>query len=154
MTVAVKVRTIDKGANALLARLDKAARQRVLTVGIHEEEGAAEEGNGVTVADVAAMAEFGLGQPQRSFIGAWADEKKTDHENDLRKLGEALVKGTITDPVQGFDQLGEAYVGQVQARIASGISPPNAPSTIAKKGSSTPLIDDGVLRSSVTKRVK
>jgi hypothetical protein len=150
MSASVKV--IDKGYDALIARLDKAARERVLTVGVHEEEGAGDH-DGKSIADIAAIHEFGLGVPQRSFIGAWADSTEAEHANDLRKMGEALVKGTITDPAQAFEQLGEKYVGEVQTRIAGGIAPPNAPATIARKGSSTPLIDTGILRSSITKRV-
>lgn len=151
--MSASVRIKDKGLAALLDRLDTAAKERVLTVGVHEEEGAASHGE-TTVADIAAMHEFGIGNPQRSFIGAWADENEAKHADDLRKLGTALVKGTVKDAGQGFEQLGEAYVGEVQGRIAAGIDPPNAPATIARKGSSTPLIDQGVLRSSITKRVE
>lgn len=151
--MSASVRIKDKGLAALLDRLDTAAKERVLTVGVHEEEGAGGHGD-ATVIEIAAMHEFGLGNPQRSFIGAWADENQEKHAGDLRKLGTALVKGTVKDAGQGFDQLGEAYVGQVQGRISAGIDPPNAPATVARKGSSTPLVDKGVLRSSITKRVE
>lgn len=147
-TVTIK----DRGLAALLKRTAAAARPVTLTVGIHEEQGAGSHG-AATIADIAAMTEFGLGQPARSFIGAWADEREGEHKAQIRKLGEAVVKGTVTAP-QGFEQLGQKYVGEVQARIAGGIAPPNAPSTIAKKGSSTPLIDQGVLRSSITSKVE
>jgi hypothetical protein len=46
--------------------------------------------------------------------------------------------------------LGTKAVGEIQKRMARGIKPDNAPSTIAAKGSSTPLIDTGRLRQSVT----
>jgi hypothetical protein len=142
----------DKGLAALLSRLDKAAREKVLTVGIHEEAGAAPHGD-LSLIDIASMHEFGLGQAQRSFIGAWAEANEAEHKQNLRALGNALVKGTVADPQQGLEQLGELYVGEVQARIAGGIAPPNSPSTIRRKGSSTPLVDNGVLRSSITKQV-
>lgn len=149
----VKVTSVDKGYNALIGRLEKAARERTLTVGIHEEAGAASSGD-TTVADIASINEFGLGVPARSFIGAWAEEREAQHKDDLGKLAQAVVKGSVADIGQGLEQLGEKYVGEVQSRIAGGISPPNAPATVARKGSSTPLIDTGVLRSSVTKAVK
>ena len=146
--MAASVRILDKGLAALLKRVGVKSG---LTVGIHEEQGAAAHGP-ATIAEIGAMHEFGLGNPPRSFIGAWADEREGDHTADLKKLAEAVHKGKVA-PAQGLEQLGEKYVGEVQGRIAGGIAPANAPATIAKKGSSTPLIDTGVLRSSITKRV-
>ena len=52
-----------------------------------------------------------------------------------------------------LELLGQQCVGQIQERISEGIDPPNAPSTIRQKGSSTPLIDTGALRSAVNYRV-
>ena len=49
--------------------------------------------------------------------------------------------------------LGELVKGEVQRRIAELKTPPNAPATIARKGSSNPLIDKGVLRASATYKV-
>lgn len=149
-TTSVKI--VDKGLKALLDRVGKAAVKKTLTVGVHDDAGGGAHGGG-TVIDVATKNEFGLGVPQRSFIGAWADERRAMHEDHLVKLGEALVKGTVKDVKFGLAQLGEVYVGEVQSRIAGGIAPPNAPSTIARKGSSTPLIDTGVLRSSIAAKV-
>lgn len=150
--VATSLRVQDKGLKAMLERVSKAALKRELTVGIHDDAGAAAHG-GKSLIDIATAHEFGLGVPQRSFIGAWADERRADHEEHLRKLGEAIVKGRVADVKVGLAQLGEAYVGEVQGRIAQGVPPPNAPSTIARKGSSTPLIDKGVLRSSIAAKV-
>jgi hypothetical protein len=64
-----------------------------------------------------------------------------------------VIEGKRTSD-QVLEILGQRAVGQIQERIASGIAPANAPSTVAKKGSSTPLIDTGVLRSSITYQVK
>lgn len=150
--MATTLRIQDKGLKAMLERVNKAALKRELTVGVHDDAGAAGHG-GKTVIDIATANEFGLGVPQRSFIGAWADERKAEHEEHLRKLGEAIIKGRVKDVKLGLAQLGEAYVGEVQGRIAQGVPPPNAPSTIARKGSSTPLIDKGVLRSSIAAKV-
>lgn len=152
--MSAKVTTKDNGYDAMMKRLQDAAKKKgVLTVGIHEEEGAASHGD-ASVIDIAAMHEFGLGVPARSFIGAWADERADESKRDLRKLGDALTNGKVPDAMTGLAQLGEKYVGEVQARIAAGIPPENAPSTVAKKGSSTPLIDTGVLRSSIVAKVK
>ena len=42
---------------------------------------------------------------------------------------------------------------EIQQRISDGIPPQNAPYTINKKGSSTPLVDTGQLRSSISFKV-
>ena len=49
--------------------------------------------------------------------------------------------------------VGVVAVGKVQQYMTELRSPPNAKSTIAKKGSSNPLIDTGALRQSVTFKV-
>jgi hypothetical protein len=149
--MAVKVTSVDHGLAALLKRVGAANHK--LTVGIHEDAGGAADGD-ITISDLAAIQEFGLGVPARSFIGAWAEEREADHKAHLDKLGKAIVKGVVKDAAQGLGQLGQKYVGEVQQRIAAGIAPPNAPATVARKGSSTPLIDTGVLRSSIAARVE
>jgi hypothetical protein len=148
------VKDTDKGAKALVARVQKAAGPLVLTVGVHGEEGGAATQDGkTTVGDVATANEFGLGVPERSFIRAWADEQEAENQAALRKIGEAVTKGTLPSAEVGLERLGLKMVGEIQARIAGGIDPPNAPATIARKGSSTPLINYGQLRSSVRHKV-
>jgi len=136
-----------------------------VSVGIHEEEGAAEHeiqidgeaapsGPPPTVAEVASFNEFGLGVPQRSFIRAWADENEVENRENLRKIGQAVVKGKLAGgPKQGLERFGLHAVGSIQKRMADGVPPPNAPSTVDAKGSSTPLIAAGQLRSSITFKV-
>lgn len=153
--MAGRVTDKDLGEKALLARLADAAKGVTLTVGVHEEQGAepAESGGGITVGEVATINEYGLGVPERSFIRAWADENADTHQDFLRRAGVEIVKGRLT-ATQALDQVGLKMVGEVQTRMAGGIPPPNAPSTIAKKGSSTPLEDTGQLRSSITHKVE
>lgn len=54
------------------------------------------------------------------------------------------------DIAQEMDRLGTKLETEVVARIRSGVPPPNAPSTIKKKKSTTTLIDEGDLIGSVT----
>ncbi len=89
------------------------------------------------IASLGEIHEFGLGVPQRSFIRAWFDSKRAEIEADIRKFG--------SNP----DALAERLRASCQEYIANGVAPPNAPSTIARKGSSKPLIDSGVLRTSI-----
>lgn len=145
--------SVDKGEAALVARLAEAAKGKTLTVGVHEEDGSAGTASGLSVAEVATINEFGLGVPARPSITAWADENGEKVKGDFRKLGEALVQGKIRSVDQGLDAIGLKSVGEIQAKISGGIEPANAPSTIAKKGSSTPLIDKGQFRSSIRHKV-
>lgn len=151
----VRITDTDHGFESLKARIGKAAAAR-LTVGIHEAEGAETEDGETTVLDVATYNEFGgpdNNPPRRSFIADWADENADEHKAMLRKSAQAVVKGTIPSTEIALERLGLRFVGDVQRRIKDGIDPENAPSTIARKGSSTPLIDQGQLWTSVTHQV-
>jgi len=121
------------------------------TAGIHVEQGAQERGE-ITVVDIGAIHEFGLGHaPERSFIRATFDDKRAALLETLRKGYKQIVKGKLTpDTVVGL--AGAQYVAEVQKRIVAGIAPPNTPQTIKRKGSSTPLVDTGVLKSAITFR--
>lgn len=147
------VRVVDRGAARLIARARELERGRLVAeVGILGEDGERPYGEGdITVALVAQWAEFGLGQPMRSWLRGWADEEAAEIEARISEETRAILEGTRTQR-QALDRLGVWAVGRIQARIARGIDPPNAESTIARKGSSVPLIDTGQLRSSVTSR--
>lgn len=154
------VKRIFKDAAKEIKRLKKkkpTAQQlaaSIVTVGIHEEEGAESHGDdGATVADVATFNEFGLGVPERSFIRSWADEKEAENKDRLRKIGQAVVHGYISSPTQGLKRFGVLAVGEIQQRISDGIEPENADATIAAKKSSKPLIDDGIMRSKITSKI-
>ncbi|MDH7597550.1 MAG: hypothetical protein QHG98_07435 [Methanothrix sp.] len=59
----------------------------------------------------------------------------------------------MIDPIQLFDQAcGELEIAVVK-KILSNIPPPNAPSTVRKKGSSKTLVDTGAMVGAVTHRV-
>lgn len=49
-----------------------------------------------------------------------------------------------------LSRLGVLAQGDIQMEITALSSPPNTPSTIARKGSSNPLIDTGAMRGAVT----
>lgn len=156
--MAPRVRVKDHGYNALMARMAGAARKRgVVTVGIHEAEGSAPEGDsGLSVAEIAALHELGLGgQEERSFIRAYVDENEAEINEDLQKIVRGLVKGTVSTTEQGLERFGLKTVGGMQKRISDGgVHPEDKPATVARKGSSIPLLDDGILRSSITHKVE
>jgi hypothetical protein len=52
-----------------------------------------------------------------------------------------------------LDRLGAKVAALLQNRISAGIDPPNSAATIARKGSSKPLVDTGQLKAAITWRV-
>lgn len=146
------VRDIDRGYNELVKRIFAMGSPKV-SVGIHEADGGKpHEGSELRVIDIGQIHEFGLGVPQRSFIRAWFDENEARAREAIRRLLVSVVEGKRT-PDQAVEVFALWVVGQIQQRIASGISPSLDPRTIARKGSSTPLIDTGQLRSSISYEV-
>ena len=109
-----------------------------------------------SVATIASKNEFGFGKsnPKRSFIRAWLDSQKG--RANLKKLQRALAvrrfqkKETVESSLK---KIGVFAVGQIKKFIADGVPPPNDPATIARKGSSKPLIATGQMRSSITYRL-
>lgn len=143
----------DKGYKRLFEAV-RAMRGARLTVGVHAEEGGAAEGS-LTVAEVGAIHEFGApaaGIPRRSFLRGYLDEHQDEAVDLLTRAARAVVTRGV-EPEQALELVGASMVGEIQGRISAGIDPPNAPSTIARKGSSTPLISTGQLRSSITHKV-
>ena len=148
--MSASVRVVDRGARALLTRLRASAT--AVEVGVLGADAAKEESEGVTVADVARWAEFGIGQPQRRWLGGWIDENQAALLERVRIESRAVIAGDRTKP-EALARLGLWIQGGIQQRIANGIEPPNAESTVERKGSSTPLIDKGQFRSSIANRV-
>lgn len=159
------MKDIDRGWAALEARVNPATARRNVIVGVlgpaadapHPSNDNA-KGPPPTVLEVAIWNEFGTEHiPERSFIRETIDL----HEAEILKLevrlGKAVALGRIDDK-QAMGLLGEHVVGLMKERIANRGAPkafePNAPRTIARKGSSTPLIaHTGQLRNSITYRV-
>ena len=111
---------------------------------------------GASLIEIAAIQEFGApaaGIPQRSFIRGTVDAGIAEIHATQATLAKQIVRGTI-DGRTAMERLGISVVAMIQRRISAGIAPPNAPSTIAHKGSSVPLIDTGGLRSAVTYQVE
>lgn len=147
----LRVVSRDRGYNQLLRTAAAAARGARITVGIHAAQGN-EAHTGivpVTVIDVALWNEFGTARiPARPFIRGWYDANLTKNR---QFIGSVLARTLGSLPLdQGLEIIGQRFVGDVQRNMAAGVPPPNAPKTIARKGSSKPLIDTGQLRQSIT----
>lgn len=113
------------------------------------ERGDEEHGDdGLSLLELATIHEFGNGHvPERSFIRAWFDENQGAIQ--ARLLTEFKKEVVTGDWIRAGERVALWCKASIQKRIAAGIAPPNAASTIARKGSATPLIDSGVLRSAI-----
>lgn len=144
----------DLGYRALMRRLGE-LRDISVSVGVR---GGQLAGGAVLVdgddeddiVEIAAVHEFGSRDgriPERSFLRSTADENVRKYERLLERATERVVAGAV--PEFAFGLVGAVAVGDVQRKIAAGVPPPNAPSTMQRKGSSTPLVDTGRLRQSI-----
>lgn len=124
----------------------------VVTVGFHADQ-KNERLDGETNAEVAAAHEFGTKHiPRRPFLAPALDEGKEVLGAAQQQLVGQVLDGTMTAEA-ALAHLGELGVILVQEKIRSNIQPPLKPETIAEKGSSRTLIDDGEMLRAVTYEV-
>lgn len=103
------------------------------------------------VVSIAIWNHFGTsrGIPARPFITIAMFKNRRQIRAALRKIAEGTVQNGTPLAVQ-MPKLGALGTGMIQDQIAANTPPPNAPSTIRKKGSTKTLIDTGRMRQSVT----
>ena len=112
-----------------------------------------DEGNQIDLVGIASANEFGTERiPERSFLRSTIDEKKEDFRKFIGRNKAAMVINPI-ERKRAFIKLGLFAEKEVVKKINKGPFVPNAPATIARKGSSKPLIDTGRMRQSVTSKV-
>ncbi len=112
----------------------------------------AAENEPYTLGEVAVANEFGTDTiPARSFIGSTHDREQKRWWEVTKALKIKVLLLTVSIP-KALGLLGEIIKKDIQATIRKGGEPyvPNAPSTIAKKGSTNPLIDTGQMVNGVT----
>ena len=149
----VKITVVDHGYKVLMESVAGLSEPTSIAVGVLERDAQTEDG-AVTVLDVGTWNEFGtVGIPSRSFIRDWVDGNRKRAQGILKKLLQRVIAGELTEDA-ALEQFGAWAKGEIQSRIARGVPPPNAASTVKRKGSSTPLIDTGILRSSIDYEVR
>ena len=102
---------------------------------------------------IAVINEFGSGRvPERSFIRASFDKYGSSLDSYKTRLMAQVTAGKLSMK-KALGWLGKLHQGQIQGYIKDLDTPPNAPSTIARKGADNPLIDTGQLRRSIDFKV-
>lgn len=155
------VKVKDHGRNKLMRSVGSEGwHGRTIFLGIQGKEaaesksvkaadGSVSQDDSLTVGAVAAFHELGLGVPERSWLRGWVDENHAMILDDMRRVQRQIILGKLT-PDKAAEILGLKWQASIQERITRGIDPPLEAETIARKGSSTPLIDTGQIRSAIT----
>lgn len=111
-------------------------------------------GQGEDLVIYAASNEFGTKDiPERSYLRAGIDEKKRQIGKLTSKLAEKVIAGKMSKR-EALEIIGQTAQGIVQGKMVRGPFTPNKAATVARKGSSKPLIDTGRLRGSITFEVR
>lgn len=143
---------VEEALRNLIKRFEEQGLQ--VLVGVPKGAGSyhAEDGKpALTIATIAAVNEFGSANgriPARPFLRTAIEEGTPK----FVRLAELDMPDIVTGkhPISRLlHRMGNIAVGMVQQKITDIKSPPNAASTIAKKGSDNPLIDTGALRQSI-----
>lgn len=104
---------------------------------------------GASIAQIAAYNEFGTDViPERSFMRSGFDENQSRIVNFANKQFGLVIDGAL-NLNDALGLIGQLVQGIIQVKIRQIRTPPNAPSTIKKKGSDKPLIDFGQMIQSV-----
>lgn len=120
-------------------------KQGVVRVGFFPES---RYDGGKGVAEVARYNEFGMGVPRRSFMRPAVFENKADLTNLLHRQYRQALRDN-QDTVKVLERFGEYVKGLIQEQIINTNEPPNAPSTIKRKGFNAPLRDTHLMLNSV-----
>ena len=138
----------------LIAGLDK---KHYVDIGVFAT---AKTPDGMQVAEYGAYNEFGSytrpdHPPKRSFIAMPLRKKQTKISEYVKKKAKAhLEKGDVKAIFDDIGIAGESVIQEAFDTRGFGEWKENADSTIKRKGSSGPLIDDGTLRKTITHRTK
>lgn len=108
---------------------------------------------GISMAGIAAANEFGTDTiPARSFMRSSFDENLPSIIRALRKEYDKISLGQSTVQ-KSLGLIGLYMQNLIKQKIRAIHTPPNSPKTIAKKGSSKPLIDFGQMIGAVQYKV-
>jgi len=148
----VSAKTIDKGFDEFV-RLSRAIDGRGVKFGIQDDAGADPQ-SGTDLLDIAIYNEFGTETiPARPFMRDFAEKNNKVLGQAMDRMALAVQDGRL-GVENALDQLGTFAEKHQKAHVQQSKqwAKPNAPSTVKKKGSDVPLIDDGVMVNAIRYR--
>ena len=157
MTVKLKINGVkitDKGFKRITKELKELKNTRTL-VGLPGDLGNHGDEN-ISIAEIGAQNEFGHSNvPSRPWMRQTADRARTKRKfTSLMKSQYSKMLTGMTTPRRINRFLGEWYISELKQTIKNGNFVPNSEFTTLNKGSTTPLIDTGLMRNSITSRIE
>jgi hypothetical protein len=149
--MANKVQDIDRGWNKFVENISKHSESGI-KVGVLQT--APNTADGQTQATIAAQNEFGTKSiPERSFLRSTIDENRVNYNVIIDSILERVYLENRSMREQ-LGLLGQKVQSDIKRKIVTLRTPPNAPATIAEKGSDNPLIDTGQMLNSISYEVE
>ena len=109
--------------------------------------------NGESIIDVAIKNNYGMGVPQRDFMTPSSKKWMKFFSESLDIVRRDMLDNKL-DSDKFLKAMGQKGSDIISKEIIALDTPPNAPSTIAKKGSSNPLVDTGAMSRSTTWQIR
>lgn len=150
---------VQDGVWKKLYSMVKDLDKKYVKVGILSDKGGqeVEEGSDLTMLDLGVIHQFGTEDgrvPARYWLTTYFESKPDEVSAKVSELAKAVVMNKV-DVRRGLELLGLWATAQVKKTITAGepLPPPNAPITIARKGSDRPLVDTGRFVNSIAHEV-
>lgn len=149
----------DLGRKKILRDLDRVDNAHA-DIGLFEDAPPRDDSE-LTQAQIGAVHEFGAqvrhGEtttviPERSWLRSNHDKNVAKYNRQLDEQYSKVLAGRA-NVISALTAFAEKVASDVRRNITELRSPPNAPSTVERKGSSNPLIDTGSMRNAVSGRV-
>lgn len=144
----------------IVANIELMKKNPIVKVGVLEGAGAHRDPSdpgaiveSKTVAQVATWNEFGTPTIPKRPAMRMTIEKNRDRLVEIMAKALTRLTSGMSSPETELGRIGLFTVGAMKRTMAEGVPPPNAPSTVAGKRSSKPLIDTGQYRNSITHEV-
>lgn len=145
----------DLGWAEIKREIEAMARQPHVVVGLQEGEDN-HSAEGISTAGIGAVHEFGSRDgriPERSWLRSSFDDNRAGYQRLIDKLVSAIYQGKVK-ALGALHIVGQKVEADAKKRIVELRTPPNAEITVARKGSSNPLVDTGTMLNSVRYKVE
>ena len=155
MTVKIKEKTNPDAPAAWLLRAAK--ENKAVAVGIiGEGSNTVYPKEGVSVGEVAEKNEYGLGVPERPFIRGYCDKYEKQILEDIRYSAKVAMntKQTLAWSLEQVGKFAQNGIVNFILSKGEGTYAPNAPQTIKRKGSDTPLVDTHLMKDMIDYEVR
>lgn len=108
---------------------------------------------GPSIIDVAISNNYGINVPRRDFMTPSSKKWMKFFSESLNQVRRELLSNKI-NPDKFLKAMGQKGSDIISQEIIALDTPPNSPYTIAKKGSSNPLVDTGDMARSTTWQIR